>query len=65
MRCNMGLISHFFNGFDAMQDARSRRPQFYFIKKPEKLYPFTIVSFVRLFGVFFRFHALKLSDYGF
>ena len=65
MRYNLGLISHFFNGFDAMQDVRSRRPQFYFIKKPEKLYPFTIVSFVRLFGVFFRFHALKLSDYGF
>ena len=61
MRCNLGLISHFFNGFDAMQDARSRRPQLYFIKKPEKLYPFAIVSFARLFDVFFWFHALKFQ----
>jgi hypothetical protein len=59
MRCNLGLISYFFNGFDAMQDARSRRPQFYFVKKPEKLYPFAIVPFAMLFDVFFRFHALN------
>ena len=53
MRRNLGLIAHFFNGFDAMQDARSRRPQLYFVKKPEKLYPFAIVPFAMLFGFFF------------
>ena len=63
MRRNLGLISYFFNCFYAMQDARSRRPQFYFIKKPEKLYPFAIVSFARLFDVFFRFHALNFRIY--
>ncbi len=65
MRRNLGLIAHFFNGFDAMQNARSRRPQLYFVKKPEKLYPFAIVPFAMLFDVFFRFHALKLRVYGF
>jgi hypothetical protein len=53
VRRNLCLIPHSFNGFDAMQDARSRRPQFYFINKPEKLYPFAIVSFAMLFGFFF------------
>ena len=53
MRRNLGLIAHFFYGFDAMQDARSRRPQFYFVKKPEKFNTFAIVSFTVLFGCFF------------
>jgi hypothetical protein len=53
MRRNLGLIAHFFNGFDAMQDARSRRPQLNFVKKSEKLYPFAIVPFAMLFGFFF------------
>ena len=57
MRRNLSLIAHFFDGFDAMQDARSRRPQLYFVKKPEKLYPFAIVPFAMLFDVFFRFHT--------
>ncbi len=52
MRRNLGLIAHFFNGFDAMQDARSRRPQFYFFNKPEKLNTFAIVPFAMLFGFF-------------
>ncbi len=53
MRRNLGLIAHFFNGFDAMQDARSRRPQFYFINKPEKFNTFAIVPFAMFFGFFF------------
>jgi hypothetical protein len=48
---NLSLVPQFLDGFDAMQNSFSGRPQFNFIDQTKQLDAFAIVSF----GWFFYF----------
>ncbi len=62
---NQGLVLGQFNRFNAMEDSPARWPQFNFIKQPEKLDPFAVISrcwfFIAFFIVFHKPLAASTS----
>jgi len=50
---NQGLVLRQFYRFNAMEDSPAGWPQFNFIKQPEKLDPFAVISRGGLFIAFF------------
>ena len=50
--CDPGLITHLFDGADAMQHPPARWPQLDLFDQPEQLDPLSIEAFLRGFGLF-------------